>query len=142
MTRVRAWRMIIKVSQVGRFVSTLSHSPFLPFFLATNHIRRVVRACRFGDDLFAAIKDTEPPHDWIDHSTHRVLSFSFPAPSTAAYFFFLLISYCHDNTASTSNCIHEPRGITRRKKARLIAAMSNRSAVYSILFMGIISISR
>lgn len=61
MMRVRAWRMIIKVSQVGRFVSTLSQ--FLSSFLPRHEPGVCDRSRLRGDDLFAVvIKDTASRH--------------------------------------------------------------------------------
>lgn len=108
MTRARAWRMIIKVSQVSRFVSTLSR--FLSSFLPRQRAGRVMRArpsaCSrlHGDDLFAVIKDTVPPHDSIDH----------PSPPRCAFLFHSIL-YCHDN-ARLRLFVRLSRCVSRRRR--------------------------
>jgi len=82
----RAWRMIIKVSQVGRFVSTLSQ--FLSSFLSRHEIARAVRS-RLAATVTIYSQPSKTPsraatYDSIDHPLSLSLSLS-------------LSILCHDN---------------------------------------------
>lgn len=116
MTRVRAWRMIIKVSQVGRFVSTLSQ--FLSSFLPGR--------CGF-------VPVTGPVTIYSQsHQRHRAAARFDRSPrrrhdARYAFFFFSLsiLFIVMIMRAVTSNCTRS----CRVKGVRLIAATSNRSSV-------------
>lgn len=106
MTRVRAWRMIIKVSQVSRFVSTLSQllSSFLP-----RHETGRVCFVPVSTIYSQSSKTPVPPHDSIDQPAHGGIRCLFHS-----------ILYCHGNAR-----LHLfVRLSVTQWKARLIAAMS------------------
>lgn len=86
MTRVRAWRMIIKVSQVGRFVSTLSQLFFRPFFNATN------RGVCFVPVTAVTIYSRSP-----SKTPRAATRFDRSTRSRGGMFLFLSIFYCHGN---------------------------------------------
>lgn len=90
MTRARAWRMIIKVSQVSRFVSTLSR------FLSSSPTDRACVLAR-ARARFVPVSTVTIYSRSSKTRCRRTIRSITPARARGGTFLFHSILYCHDN---------------------------------------------